>query len=136
MATTIAYADGAIDHRGGNDYTGVGIFFGRDDPRNFAGKLANGPQTIQRAELAAVAKALELAQTQPGEHVQVRTDSEYAINAINDVRKGAQPPSNSELVKQIVQATSSNTHIMLAGKDEAGNKVADSLARQAAALAG
>ncbi|KAJ1947991.1 hypothetical protein FBU59_001798 [Linderina macrospora] len=135
MATTVAYADGAISHRDGKDYTGVGIFFGKDDPRNFAGKLASGPQTLQRAELAAIIKALELAQPQTDRQVQVRTESEYAISAIDDMRRGVQPPSNSSLVKYIVQCAGDNAHIMLASKDEAGNKVADNLARQAAALA-
>jgi ribonuclease HI len=85
---------------------GVGVFFGRGDPRyanislfytslfpnykakfwakgtkrNISERLAGEPQTNQRAELTAILKALQVAPVYQA--AQILTDSQYSINCV------------------------------------------------------
>ena len=54
-----AFADGACPSNGRAEArAGIGVYFGGDDPRNVSLPLGPGPQTNQRAELAAILAAL------------------------------------------------------------------------------
>ncbi|GAP90091.1 putative RNase H domain protein [Rosellinia necatrix] len=88
---------------------GVGVFFGEDDERNVSERLTGETQTNQRAELTAVARALELSKDDP--KIRIITDSKYAISCStqwykawmgNDWKKpnGAEV-LNQDLIRQI-----------------------------------
>jgi len=56
----IIYTDGACQGNGKEDArAGVGVFYGRNDPRNISAPLKGKHQTNQRAELTALKSALE-----------------------------------------------------------------------------
>ncbi|CAB4489918.1 unnamed protein product [Rhizophagus irregularis] len=59
---------------------GIGVYWGKDDPRNISERLPGPRQTNNRAEIMAVIRALE---TCPDNNIplEIRTDSQYVINA-------------------------------------------------------
>ncbi|GBB92749.1 hypothetical protein RclHR1_02050022 [Rhizophagus clarus] len=61
---------------------GIGVYWGKDDPRNVSERLPGPRQTNNRAEIMAVIRALE---TCPDNNIplEIRTDSQYVINAYN-----------------------------------------------------
>ena len=71
---------------------GVGVFYGRDDPRNISLRLPGPGPTNNRAELlAALLGLLGFGVDAEG---QILTDSQYTINAVTD----ADPRCNVDLV--------------------------------------
>lgn len=57
---------------------GFGVYFGPEDSRNIAGRLAGPRQTNQRAELTAIIRALESVDS--ASKVVIKTDSQYSID--------------------------------------------------------
>lgn len=84
----IIYADGSTLNNGSNDASsGIGIYYGENDPRNSSISLAKYindiPTTSQRAELMAIKIALNQILANWSLHVYtIRSDSLYAINCI------------------------------------------------------
>jgi ribonuclease HI len=77
------YTDGSSRGNGkAGARAGLGVFFGRNDPRNICERLQGEPQTNQRAELMAVQRALEI--VPPTQSVRICTDSKYTINCLRD----------------------------------------------------
>ena len=93
---------------------GIGVFFGKDDPRNISkGILSNGI-TNNKCELLAVYSALEIVLKDAdykNYHIQIFTDSEYLINTLtkwapiwkknNWKKKTAGPIKNLPLIQKI-----------------------------------
>lgn len=103
------YTDGSSKRNGmATARGGVGVFFGHDDPRlvpslarpsgrdghcidsrrnrNIAEALEGEPQTNQRAELAAIMRALQVAPVD--QNVMIITDSTYSINCLTSWKDG------------------------------------------------
>ncbi|KAL2875961.1 hypothetical protein SGCOL_008812 [Colletotrichum sp. CLE4] len=128
---------------------GVGVYFGPNDARNVSEPLEGALQTNQRAELAAVLRALEC--TSVTQDVQIWTDSKYTRNCAtryiekwvtNGWRTGSgKPVKNQDLIRAIVEhlnrreaagtITSINWvkgHTKKLSKTAVGNRAADELA--------
>ncbi|KAI0765080.1 ribonuclease H-like domain-containing protein [Fomes fomentarius] len=77
----VVYTDGSCRGNGKEGSTaGVGVWWGRDDPRNVSARCP-GDQTNNRAELIAIIRVLE---TAPKDRpLEIRSDSEYSINSMN-----------------------------------------------------
>ncbi|KXH65008.1 hypothetical protein CSAL01_12417 [Colletotrichum salicis] len=128
---------------------GVGVYFGPNDARNVSEPLEGELQTNQRAELAAVLRALEC--TSVTQDVQIWTDSKYTRNCAtryiekwvtNGWRTGSgKPVKNQDLIRAIVEhldrreaagtITSINWvkgHTKKLSKTAVGNRAADELA--------
>ncbi|RKP36993.1 ribonuclease H-like domain-containing protein, partial [Dimargaris cristalligena] len=75
------FTDGsATVNRHGNSYGGIGVYYGRNDPRNVSEPLLNGRPTSNRAELTAILRALETSnRTRP---LEICTDSQSSIDTI------------------------------------------------------
>lgn len=80
------YTDGACT-KNGSEYSraGIGVFFPDDPKKNYSGSLKGVVQTNNRAELYAIVKALELADSD--KNIKVYTDSRYACDSINKYMK-------------------------------------------------
>ncbi|KAJ7755006.1 ribonuclease H-like domain-containing protein [Mycena maculata] len=79
----IVYSDGACKGNGQvGSVAGVGVWWGRDDPRNIAERCP-GDQTNNRAELIAILRILET--TPPSERpLLIKSDSRYSISCFQD----------------------------------------------------
>ncbi|VDP29896.1 unnamed protein product [Soboliphyme baturini] len=81
-AIPVVYTDGACSDNGGNNAAaGIGVYWGKDDPRNVSERL-EGKQTSNRAEIEACCRAVEQAIHFGMRKIEVRTDSAYVVNAI------------------------------------------------------
>ncbi|KAF2688771.1 ribonuclease H-like protein [Lentithecium fluviatile CBS 122367] len=77
----IIYTDGAAKGNGKlGAVAGIGIWFGPDDPRNESNPLPGLRQTNQRAELAAISRALDIAPI--NRDVIIYSDSHYSIQCV------------------------------------------------------
>ncbi|KAJ7292949.1 ribonuclease H-like protein [Mycena rebaudengoi] len=79
----VVYSDGACKGNGQvGSVAGVGVWWGRDDPRNIAERCP-GDQTNNRAELIAILRILE---TTPKSKrpLLIKTDSQYSIQCFRD----------------------------------------------------
>lgn len=139
------YTDGSSLNNGkAHAVGGVGVYFGPHDPRNVSEALRGDRQTNQRAELTAVARALD--------HIPIHrdacivTDSNYAIKcltlwsrkwATNGWRNAAgKPVENKDLIEPIVAwirerglAKAKTEFRWVKGHaNDAGNAAADELA--------
>lgn len=105
----VVYCDGACKSNGtDNCVAGIGVWWGENDPKNL-GERCPGKQTNNRAELVAIARALESASL-AGDLI-VRSDSRYAIDCIdkwypgwirnNFVSSTGQPVKNVPLIRYI-----------------------------------
>ncbi|KAJ2782423.1 Ribonuclease H1 [Coemansia javaensis] len=82
-ARQVVYTDGASSRNGQHGArAGVGVYFGEGDARNVSEPLAGPRQTNQRAELAAVQRAVRAAD--PGVPLDIRTDSSYSIKSLTE----------------------------------------------------
>lgn len=78
---TVVYTDGASSNNGKNHArAGYGVYWGDNDPRNVSARLKGERQTNQRAEAMAVLHVLEDTK-ESDEPLEIRTDSQYVINA-------------------------------------------------------
>jgi len=105
------YTDGsALGNGKSSALAGIGVWFGDKDPLNISEPLQGPRQTNQRAELTAILRAIGVAPLH--RHVQIYTDSQYAINCVtvwhtNWIRNGWQtsmnkPVENQDLIEQIL----------------------------------
>lgn len=75
----IVYSDGACKGNGkAGSIAGIGVWWGRNDPRNMAERCP-GDQTNNRAELIAIVRVLETA-PRTKKPLLIKTDSMYSIN--------------------------------------------------------
>ncbi|XP_067273663.1 ribonuclease H1 isoform X2 [Pseudorasbora parva] len=80
--SVVVYTDGCCSANGKKGArAGIGVYWGRDHPRNVAERLS-GRQTNQRAELQAACKALEQAREMNFKKIVLYTDSKFTINGI------------------------------------------------------
>lgn len=83
------FTDGACSNNGNNGAkAGIGVFFGKNDPRNTSRKIT-GKQTNNRAELLAIIEVFNILKKEiiPGKgglekQVNIYTDSQYSIDAL------------------------------------------------------
>lgn len=79
----VVYTDGSSLGNGRtNAVAGVGVYFGPRDPRNISEPLRGERQTNQRAELTAVARALD--NVPIDRSAEIVTDSNYAIKCLTE----------------------------------------------------
>lgn len=80
----VVYTDGASSNNGkSNAKAGYGVYWGDNDSRNVSERLSGDRQTNQRAETMAIIRAVEQ-DIDSQETLEIRTDSQYAINALTD----------------------------------------------------
>lgn len=149
------WTDGCCRKNGqGNAKGGIGVWFNVDHDSNFSGPLdQDGPQTSQRAEIAAVLKGIEISRdiysSQPKRHrsgIKVHTDSKYVIKCMtervyrwrNNGWRNAQNQSvsNRDLLEELDDLISGceeeNISITFQHIPREYNKPADKLAREGA----
>lgn len=87
ITNLIIYTDGSCINNGrSNASGGIGVYFGKNDPKNISEKFTDQP-TNQRAELYAVIKALDIIFDHPEYNnklinITIYTDSDYTIKCI------------------------------------------------------
>lgn len=82
IARQVIYTDGACSNNGKpNAKAGIGVYWGKDDPRNVSQGL-DGAQTNNRAEIHAAIVAINQAKRLGLSAIEIRTDSQLLINAI------------------------------------------------------
>ena len=88
--TVTVYADGSCqkDDLSQLPKAGYGIFYGVDDPRNTAKRLAGERQTNNRAEQTAILVAMQQNETS---HLVVFSDSQVSLNNIAQIAKRLRP---------------------------------------------
>ncbi|KAJ7116838.1 ribonuclease H-like domain-containing protein [Mycena crocata] len=106
----VVYSDGACKGNGkASSVAGVGVWWGKDDPRNLAERCP-GDQTNNRAELIAILRILETAP--PSKRgLLIKSDSQYSIACFQDwlpnwVKNGwknasNQPVKNAAIIKYL-----------------------------------
>lgn len=124
------YTDGNCTGNGTpSAISGSGVYVGENHPYNMSGRVP-GEQTNNRAECWAVIMALTDKNFAPGTEIEIRSDSEYAVNMANGSWK---PKDNLDLVKPMKELVKKYkvkmTHIRRGS--EIGNTKADLLAREA-----
>ncbi|CCG84792.1 protein of unknown function [Taphrina deformans PYCC 5710] len=143
---TIIWTDGSSRGNGQNAASaGLGVYFGANDPRNIAERLAGSRQTNQRAELTAIIRALETVHAD--EDVIIKSDSQYSINCFtvwhqswaNNGWKNSkkQPVENKDLVQaglELITSRKGKTKLMKVRAHIGlhGNEMADQLANEGA----
>ncbi|KAL5453609.1 hypothetical protein PMIN06_005374 [Paraphaeosphaeria minitans] len=143
------YTDGASKGNGQlGAYAGFGIWFGPNDPRNNHGPLPGERQTNQRAELTAIARAIDIVPID--REARIYTDSHYSMKCLTDwfqnwEEKGwknsaGRPVENRDLIEPILtrirerDMANARTHIVWvkAHNGNPGNEAADRLANDGA----
>ncbi|KAL1602547.1 hypothetical protein SLS60_005963 [Paraconiothyrium brasiliense] len=143
------YTDGASKGNGQlGAYAGFGIWFGPNDPRNHHGPLPGERQTNQRAELTAIARAIDIAPID--REARIYTDSHYSMKCLTDwfqnweakgwKNSAGRPVENRDLIEPILtrirerEMAKAKTHIVWvkAHNGTAGNEAADRLANEGA----
>ncbi|OHE96192.1 hypothetical protein CORC01_08569 [Colletotrichum orchidophilum] len=138
------YTDGSsLDNGKSYAKSGVGVYFGPNDPRNVSERLEGNPQTNQRAELTAILRALEA--TSVTQDVQIWTDSKYSINCVttyykrwetNNWKTQGEDVKNQDLIKAIREhlsrrdaaGTITSINWCKGHSNNPGNEAADELA--------
>ncbi|KAI0746646.1 hypothetical protein C8Q80DRAFT_1176466 [Daedaleopsis nitida] len=147
----VVYTDGSCRGNGKVGSTaGVGVWWGKDDPRNVSERCP-GDQTNNRAELLAIIRVLETAPVD--RPLEIRSDSEYSIKSMNvwlsDWKRRSWRRGDGKEVKNLplvqyadlllqwrrgaIQQTVTFKKV-LAHSGEEGNEAADKLANQGALL--
>ncbi|KAF3002869.1 hypothetical protein E8E13_000044 [Curvularia kusanoi] len=143
----VVYTDGSSLGNGQSGaVAGVGVYFGRNDKRNISEPLRGSKQTNQRAELTAIARALD--HVPIDRDVLICTDSYYAIRCITEwspkwLRNGwknaaGKDVENRDLVEPIIsrvcerEACKAKTNFqwIKGHANDPGNVAADQLAVQ------
>lgn len=124
------YTDGNCTGNGTpSAVSGSGIYVADNHPYNQSCRV-HGEQTNNRAECWAVIMALTDKNFPPGAEIEIRSDSEYAVNMANGSWK---PKDNLDLIKPMKELVKrykvKMTHIRRGS--EIGNTKADLLAREA-----
>ncbi|KAL5373788.1 hypothetical protein DPSP01_012405 [Paraphaeosphaeria sporulosa] len=143
------YTDGASKGNGQlGAYAGFGIWFGPNDPRNDHGPLPGERQTNQRAELTAIARAIDIVPID--REARIYTDSHYSMKCLTEwfqsweakgwKNSAGRPVENRDLIEPILtrirerEMAKAKTHIVWvkAHNGNTGNEAADRLANQGA----
>ena len=142
------YTDGACSNNGRkNAMAGIGIYFGKDDPRNVSREVV-GKQTNNTAELTAIIETFYIIEDDLDNNMNVCivSDSEYAIRCVTSYGRKCDRASwkkkmpNKELVKTVYQLYKDRTNVrfkhIMAHTSETdihslGNDKADLLANMA-----
>ncbi|KAL6300501.1 ribonuclease H-like domain-containing protein, partial [Sparassis latifolia] len=135
------YTDGSCLHNGeANAQTGIGVWFGPDDPRNRALRLPGPDQSNQAGEVAAILVATQI--THMAAPLHIISDSLYAIDGLTTrlpgwENRGWIDISNKHLFRAAAAAlrarAAPTTFEWTKGHSTSvGNNAADSLAGQAA----
>jgi len=146
----IVYTDGACRSNGRSDArAGIGVYFGEKDPRNSAIPFTGDNPTNQRAELEAIAVALDVILgfgVKPGRTVVVRTDSKYSIQSLTQwmpkwkalgwVTSTGGPVKNQDIMRRVdslrdelrQQAVEVRFEHVRGHSGDFGNEMADKLA--------
>ena len=83
--TEIIFTDGSCINNGKrNAYGGVGVYFGKNDTRNYAMPQTKTPSN-QKGELVGILKALELSRLP---NIIIYTDSRYSIKCVTSGKNG------------------------------------------------
>lgn len=144
------YTDGACSNNGkASACAGIGIFFGKDDPRNVSRKVI-GKQTNNTAELRAIIETYPIIYPDliAGKKVAIVSDSEYAIKCATSYGEKCNKTGwkkeipNKELVKTVydlyvgrgVQFIHIRAHTDNTDVHSIGNDYADKLANMAIGL--
>lgn len=144
------YTDGACSNNGKvSACAGIGIFFGKDDPRNVSCKVV-GKQTNNTAELTAIIETHQLIHDDiiAGKKIAIVSDSEYAIKCATSYGEKCSKVGwkkeipNKDLVKTIydlyvgtsVQFIHIRAHTDNTDVHSLGNDYADKLANMAIGL--
>ncbi|KAL6705356.1 hypothetical protein ACN47E_007005 [Coniothyrium glycines] len=141
----VVYTDGSSLGNGRmGAVAGVGVYFGPKDPRNVSEPLRGERQTNQRAELTAVARALD--HVPLDREILIVTDSNYSIKCLTEwfpkwEQKGwknsqGKPVENRDLIEPIIARIRERDMCKAKTKfkwikghaDDPGNTAADSLA--------
>lgn len=147
LGPLVVYTDGACpNNQNEQARAGYGVFYGEGDPRNVSARLT-GKQTNNRAEMTAILTVL--AEVDPGQDVEIRSDSMLCINTITKwmqawkkrgwKKGGGKEPKNLDLVKEADRLMAARrgrtvfTHVR-GHSGEPGNEAADRLAVAGAAL--
>lgn len=129
--TIVVYTDGSCRSNGTERaYAGVGIHFEDDlDSRNQSFDDVPLPHTNQRAELWAIRKVFEVLRDNGDDELEIRSDSEYAVNVIN-LKYGAKV--NLDIIRPIWALRSQRKGVTrIVWVPRRFNKKADKLARKA-----
>lgn len=145
------YTDGSCLKNGKEDAcAGIGIYFGKDDPRNVS-RLIHGKQTNNVAELTAIVDTYPLIEPDviQGRKIRIVSDSLYAIRCVTSYGKKCAQQNwegeipNKELVRQAYELylplVNVSFRYVKAHTDETdvhsvGNSEADKLANQASGV--
>ncbi len=142
-AVEVVYTDGACKANGRTEAAaGVGVFWGKDDPRNVSRRVHGAP-TNNVAELEAIEEAVDTIARSPelaSAIVVIVTDSKYSIECLTTwydgfARRGwkttaGTPVLNLELIRRIHDKLTPNIRLahVRGHRDHAGNIAADKLA--------
>ncbi|KAL9559790.1 hypothetical protein MBANPS3_000265 [Mucor bainieri] len=104
---TVVYTDGASSNNGKHHArAGYGVYWGDNDPRNVSARLKGERQTNQRAEAMAVLHVLRDTK-QSDKPLEIRTDSQYVINAKNWIASNGKEVQNRDIFEPIVDLVKS-----------------------------
>lgn len=142
------YTDGSSLGNGAHGaVAGVGVYFGPSDPKNLSEPLPGTRQTNQRAELAAIQRALELSPRNRA--LQIFSDSNYAIKCVTEwfikwrannwTNAQKKPVENRDLIEKVLSLLEERARIggarsrvefvwVKGHASDVGNNAADQLA--------
>lgn len=150
--TIKVYTDGACQNNGKeNAKAGVGIYFGKDDPRNISIPLEGKIQTNNRAELTAILMTLEILYRTEIllDKIIIFTDSKYSIDCVTKwivnwkkngwVNSSGISVKNKDLISKIdyklamfinLELVYVKAHTKGTDENSIGNRAADKLATE------
>jgi ribonuclease HI len=149
MERVIIWTDGSCLNNGTQQAaSGIGVYYGRNDTRNYSSALKLDKHTNNRAELAAILYAICMDFNK--HNMSIRTDSMYSVNCILNyapkwqtagwVTSKGTPVESAGMIKYILHLISERKALGLKTELEhvkahsvnAGNNAADLLARTGA----
>lgn len=149
MSTVNVWTDGSCLNNGShNAASGIGVYYGNNDKRNYSSALKSERVTNNKAELTAILYALVMDFNEHG--LSIHTDSLYSIKCITEyaskwenngwVTAKGTPVESSETIKYILRLLKTRSNRKLHTKfvhvkghsTDTGNNAADLLARNGA----
>jgi ribonuclease HI len=114
------YTDGACSNNGKkNAKAGIGVFFGKDDPRNISKPLISPKQSNNIAELTAIIEAYQVLESEilEGKSVVIYSDSVYAMRCCGEYGRKRESEEwrsdfpNKDLVKKAYNIFSKHPNV-------------------------